>query len=80
MATIQAIFDGKTFVPKEPVSLPVGSEVEFTPTPTPEERQAWMDRLNADLRAAYDKYPSDEEDEAWAKGVAAQLSKVWDED
>jgi hypothetical protein len=47
MATIQAEFDGRVFVPCEPLKLPFGTKVEvFLPTPPPnltsDEMREWQ--------------------------------------
>ena len=41
MATVRARFDGRVFVPDEPVDLPAGSEVEIpVPSPPPKPPEA----------------------------------------
>ena len=76
--TIRAIFDGRAFVPIEPVSLPAQTEVDLS-WQSDADRQAWMDRLNAELRADYENYSSDEEDEAWGRFAAENARLMWAE-
>ncbi len=50
MATVRAEFDGKAFVPCEPVELPVGTQVEVLlpgppRKPTEEDNRRWQEIL-----------------------------------
>ena len=80
MTAIRVIFDGKTFVPQQPVTLPADSEALVIVEQADPAAQA---RLDAELRAYYTSLGpagADEEDEARAKGAAPDLSRAWDED
>src|SRR4051794_35032599 len=62
MTAIRVIFDGKTFVPQQPVSLPDQSEalvIVEQNDPTAQEA------LDAAVRAYYQRGASDAEDEDW---------------
>lgn len=76
MAAIRVIYDGKAFIPIEPVSLPDRSEalviVEQT-DPT------GMAKLDAAVRSYY-QGTLDADDDAWGKAVASDSSRAWDED
>jgi hypothetical protein len=57
MNTIKARFDGKVFIPCEPVEIPVGWQVEIAvPSPppelTPEQLKEWEE-----LKAEWDAHP-----------------------
>src|SRR5689334_6224820 len=76
MTAIRVIFDGKAFVPQQPVTLPEKSEaLVFVDQPDPG-GQAELDRA---VRAYYQQ-PEDCEDAAWAKAIAPQSRSAWDED
>ena len=76
MPAIRAIFDGKAFVPQEPVSLPDQSEAIVI---VDQGDAAARARLDAEIRAYYQS-ASDEEDEAWGSATAPQSHRAWDED
>jgi hypothetical protein len=76
MAAIRVIFDGKAFIPQEPVSLPKQSEAVVLIEDSP----AAQSQLVEELRAYYTFESSDAEDEAWARAAASQSTKAWDED
>lgn len=79
MTAIRVIFDGKAFVPQEPVSLPAQSEAlvlveEVDPRAT--------QQLEAAVRAYYQGLPGggDAEDQAWDEATSPLLGRAWDED
>ena len=76
MPAIRVIFDGKAFLPQQPVSLPAQSEAIVIV-----DRADAVDRarLDAEIRAYYQSVP-DAEDEAWGKATAPQSRRAWDED
>ena len=76
MLAIRVIFDGKAFVPQQPVTLPDQSEAIVIVDQNDPVAQA---RLDAEVRAYYQSL-SDNEDEDWAKATALQSQKAWDED
>ena len=76
MHAIRVIFDGKTFVPQQPVTLPEQSEAIVIVDQADPAAQA---RLDAEVRAYYQSLP-DAEDEDWAKATAPQSHRAWDED
>ena len=76
MLAIRAIFDGKAFVPQQPVTLPDQSEVLVVIDQADPAAAAQPD---ADTRAYYQPAP-DADDEAWAKATAPQSHRAWDED
>lgn len=76
MLAIRAIFDGKAFVPQQPVTLPDQSEALVIIDQADPAAQA---QLDADVRAYYQS-TSDADDEAWAKATAPQSHRAWDED
>ena len=62
MATVKAEFDGRVFVPLEPVSLSPGAKVEVVlpnPVPplTPDERAEWQE-LQAQIAASQPHFPT----------------------
>ena len=77
MTAIRVIFDGKAFVPQQPVSLPAQSEalviVEEGDDPVAQER------MDAAIRAYY-QGREDTEDEAWGKAITPKWYRAWDED
>jgi hypothetical protein len=76
VTAIPVIFDGKNFVPKQPVSLPPQSEaVVFVE----ESGRGARDDLDAAVRAYYGA-GGDGEDESWGKAVAPKSASAWDED
>lgn len=65
MTSVKALFDGRVFVPAEPVDLPTGTSVEvLVPAavrrPTPEEDQQWREILN-DLANSEPPFPTVED-------------------
>jgi hypothetical protein len=76
MRAIRVIFDGKAFVPQQPVTLPDQSEaLVIIDQPDP----AAQARLDDDIRAYYQSTP-DADDDAWGKATAPQSHRAWDED
>jgi len=60
MATMKAEFDGRVFVPYEPVELPAGTKVEVIippRKPTEEENRQWQEFLKK-LRASEPYFPT----------------------
>ena len=77
MTAIRVIFDGKTFVPQQPVSLPDQSEALVIIDQNDSAAQAALD---AAVRAYYQQGASDAEDDAWGNATAKQSHRAWDED
>ena len=77
MTVVRAIFDGKSFVPQQPVSLPPQSEALVIVDEVDRPAQS---QLDADVRAYYAGGGSDAEDDAWAKATAPKSHLAWDED
>ena len=79
MTAIRVIFDGKSFVPQQPVSLPPQSEALVIAGDTD---RAAQDQLDAAVRAYYQSGPGggDAEDDAWAGATSPQSHRAWDED
>ena len=79
MTAIRVIFDGKTFVPQQPVSLPDRSEALVI---VEQNDPAAQGALDAAVRAYYKEAQgaSDAEDDAWANATAKQSHRAWDED
>jgi hypothetical protein len=82
MTAIRAIFDGKTFVPQQPVSLPAQSEALVI---VEAEDRAAQDQIDAASREDYQggqggQGGSDAEDDAWAGATSPQSHRAWDED
>jgi hypothetical protein len=69
MMAIRAIFDGKAFVPQQPVSLPM--EAEALVIVEQEDRTA-KEQLEVEVRAYYSG-ASDTDDEQWAKATPQQF-------
>ena len=76
MTAIRVIFDGKAFVPQQPVSLPAQSEALVIVEQTD---LAAQERLDTAVRAYY-QAGNDAEDDAWANATSAQSHRAWDED
>ncbi len=76
MTAIHVIFNGKHFVPNEPVLLPADSKAVVWVTPDDPAARA---KLDAEIRAYYQSAP-DRDDEAWAKTTARESSSAWDEE
>ena len=76
MTAIRVIFDGKTFIPQEPVSLPNQSEALVLLEQNDPSASADLDRA---IRAYYENR-SDAEDDAWGAATSPQSHRAWDED
>jgi hypothetical protein len=76
MTAIRVIFDGKAFIPQQPVSLPDQSEALVLLDQNDPLAQS---QLDAAVQAYY-QAPVDAGDEAWAKATAPQSQRAWDED
>jgi hypothetical protein len=78
MTAIRVIFDGKTFLPQQPVSLAPQSEALVIAEGDDPSAQA---QLDAAIRAYYTSQgPSDADDDAWGKATSPQSHRAWDED
>lgn len=78
MTAIRAIFDGKTFVPQQPVSLPAQSEALVI---IDENDSSGQQQLDTEIRAYYQQIQGgDEQDDAWSKATSTQSHRGWDED
>lgn len=77
MTAIRVIFDGKVFVPQEPVTMPEQSEAFVLIEGADPAAQAALD---AATRAYYSKSAGDEDDEAWADLTSRDSRQAWDED
>lgn len=75
MTAIRVIFDGKAFIPQQPVSLPNQSEALVL---VAQDDPAAAARLDAALRAYYQNQ-SDADDDAWGAATAAESHRAWDE-
>jgi hypothetical protein len=76
MTAIRVIFDGKTFVPQQPVSLPDQSEAMVIVDQNDPSAKA---QLDAAVRAYYQN-TDDADDLAWGEATAPNSRKAWDED
>jgi hypothetical protein len=76
MTAIRAIFDGKAFVPQQPVSLPAQSEALVIVEQDDPSAQSQID----DGVRKYYEGSNDAEDDAWARATSPQLDRAWDED
>ena len=76
MTAIRAIFDGKAFIPQDPVSLPAQSEVLVL---TDAIDRASQERLDQAVRAYYQS-GEDVDDQAWANATEIESHRAWDED
>jgi hypothetical protein len=79
VTAIRVIFDGKSFVPQQAVSLPAQSEAVVI---VAQDDPAALAQLDASLRAYYAALPGrgDADDEAWAQATSPQSRHAWDED
>ena len=79
VTAIRVIFDGKSFVPQQPVSLPAQSEALVIAAQDDPSARA---QLDASVRAYYEGVHgnSDAEDDAWGKAVSPLSHRAWDED
>ncbi|HEY2584429.1 MAG TPA: hypothetical protein VGI81_01545 [Tepidisphaeraceae bacterium] len=76
MNAVRAIFDGKVFVPEQPVSAtPQSGALVLFESPDP----AAQESLDRATREYYQSGP-DAEDDAWARAAAADSRRAWDED
>src|SRR5205823_876125 len=76
MTAIRAIFDGKAFVPQQPVLVPPQAEALVLVNETdPAAQQA----LEQAVREYYQAGP-DVDDEAWGRATAPHSRRAWDED
>ena len=76
MTAIRAVFDGKTFVPKQPVSLPAQSEATVWVDPIDQVAQQQLDHA---VREYY-QTTGDADDQAWDQATAKESHRAWDED
>ena len=76
VTAIPVIFDGKTFVPQQSVSLPAQAEALVIVDQTDPAAQA---KLDAAVRAYYEGAP-DADDDAWSSATAPGSQRAWDED
>jgi hypothetical protein len=76
MTAIRVIFDGKAFVPQQPVSLPRDAEALVLIEQSDPAAQA---QLDAAVRAYY-QGGTDADDDAWGDAVAPESRRAWDED
>ena len=74
MRTIRATFDGKTFVPDEPVNLPAQSSVTVL---IESDVAAWAEYDKA-IREYY--LSGAEADDDWPEELESDFKKAWDED
>lgn len=76
MMAIRVVFDGKAFIPQQPVSLPPQSEaVVWVDGADPAARE----QLDQAIRAYY-QGGTDADDEAWARATAPGSHRAWHED
>jgi hypothetical protein len=76
MTAIRVIFDGKAFVPEEPVSPPEKSEAIVI---VEADLAAAHAGLDAAVRAYYEN-KADSEDDDWAAATLPHSHRAWDED
>lgn len=76
VTAIRVIFDGKSFVPQQPVSLPAQSEAIVIIDQTEPAAEA---QLDAAVRAYY-QAGSDSDEDAWGDATSPQSHRAWDED
>lgn len=76
MTSFRATFDGRAFVPDEPVSLPPDSKVTLMMRDGNEPTQ---EQIDAEVRAYY-MAGEDAEDLEWIKATQKDLSRLWDKD
>jgi len=76
MTAIRVIFDGKTFIPQQPVSLPDKSEALVIVEQNDPAANAQLDTA---IRAYYEN-KTDAEDDAWSAATSPQSQRAWDED
>jgi hypothetical protein len=76
MTVIRAIFDGKTFVPQEPITLATQAEALVL---VESADQGAQQKLDEAVRAYY-QGAGDAEDDLWASAAGPELHRAWDED
>lgn len=76
VTAIRVIFDGKAFIPQQPVSLPSQSEALVIVEQNDSAAQA---QLDAAVRGYYDG-KQDADDAAWGEATVPGSHKAWDED
>jgi len=76
MTAIRVIFDGKSFIPQQPVSLPDQSEALVIVEQNDPSAQTQLDTA---IRAYYEN-TADTEDDAWGAATSPQSQRAWDED
>ena len=76
VTAIRVIFDGKAFVPQQPVLLPAHSEALVLVEQNDPAAQAQLDATVC----AYYQGGADAEGEAWGNAAAAESRRAWDED
>jgi hypothetical protein len=76
MTAIRVIFDGKSFVPQQPVSLPLQSEALVI---VEQDDAAAREQLDAAVRAYYSGR-EDSDDADWAKATTPESHRALDED
>lgn len=77
MTAIRVVFDGKAFIPQQPVSLPPQSEGLVI---VEQEDPAAQQQLDDAVRAYYKKDANDADDEAWGNATAPLSHRAWDEE
>ena len=78
MTAIRVIFDGKAFIPQQPVSLPDRSPAMVIVDQTDPAAQADLDGA---VRAYYQGVGGeDADDAAWANATGPRSHGAWDED
>ena len=76
VTAIRVIFDGKAFIPQQPVSLPDQSEAMVI---VEQDDSCAHAQLDAAIRAYY-QGTQDPDDDAWSRATAPQSHQAWDED
>jgi len=76
MTAIRVIFDGKAFIPQQPISLPDQSEALVLVEQNDPVAQS---QLEGAVRAYY-QASQDADDDAWGKASAPKSHRAWDED
>ena len=75
MRAIRATFDGKTFVPDQPVNLPAqSSAIIIVESNDP----AGQEELDREIRDYYLSTPDADDD--WPQELQNDMKKAWDED
>ncbi len=76
VTAIRVIFDGKAFIPQQPVSLPNQSEALVIVEQNDPSADAELDMATR----AYYRHETDAEDDAWGAATAPQSQRAWDGD